>query len=74
MVFLTGNAPRYSGFSHEQALQLAAGALPLIQKCSIATSSLFGEEDGMVENVRLKCAGFELICSQVNLGYPFCLL
>jgi|AntAceMinimDraft_5_1070358.scaffolds.fasta_scaffold127607_1 hypothetical protein len=55
---------RYEGFDHNEALILTSGIIGMYNSCQNSMKDLMGPEDGVVENVRLKCASFELICTQ----------
>lgn len=51
---------RYEGFSHKEAWILTNR----YNHCQSSMKQLMGPEDGVVDNVRLKCASYELICTQ----------
>lgn len=55
---------RYDGFDHNEALILTTGIIGMYNSCQNSMKELMGPEDGIVENVRLKCAAYEFIVTQ----------
>jgi hypothetical protein len=55
---------RYDGFNYQQGLVLTNGILGLYNHCQNSMKRLMVPDESGVESVRIKCATFEIICTQ----------